>query len=251
MMIWAESLPRARGLQYNMSWQSYMCPALLRPITLMWLCWQTSASSEPVTSPVTPPALVPPRNSSALEAPLSQLHTDSRDSRNLVLHSNSGITNATLDISLSSLVPVPVPVPVPCSDIAFLCFPSCTHCFPVFQSVFRYVPVPNGYVLWLIYIDPPCTILDMFKYRLWLLFSLSTPPLVTSNIHPTPVIQFLLTGIPLTLDFHILEIIGFHNPNSSLLEIPLYSEFHQFKLLLACFILNPTLTSIQATLSSD
>jgi len=63
------------------------------PITLMWLCWQTSASSKPVTLPVTPLALVPPWNSSALEAPLSQLHTDSRDSRNLVPHSNSGITN--------------------------------------------------------------------------------------------------------------------------------------------------------------
>src|SRR5882724_11218877 len=117
------------------------------------------ASSEPVTSPVTPPALVPPPNSSAREAPLSQLHTNSRDSRNLVLRSNLGITNATLDISLSSLVPVPVPVlilvlvlilvpvPVPCSDIAFLCFPSCTHCFPVFRSIFQYVPVPNGYAL--------------------------------------------------------------------------------------------------------
>src|SRR5882724_4024497 len=101
-----------------------------------------SASSEPVTFPVTPPALVPPRNSSAHEAPLSQLHTNSQDSRNLVLHSNLGITNATLDISLSSLVPVPVPVlilvpvPVPCSDIAFLCFPSYTHHFPVFRSIF-------------------------------------------------------------------------------------------------------------------
>src|SRR5882724_5329971 len=99
--------------------------------------------------PVTSPALVPPQNSSALEALLSQLHTDSRDSQNLVPHSNSGIINATLDISLSSLVPVPVPVPVlilvpvpvPCSDIAFLCLPSCTHRFPVFRSIFQYVPV--------------------------------------------------------------------------------------------------------------
>ena len=47
---------------------------LLCPITLMWLCWQISASSEPVTPPVTPPWLVPPQNSSALEALLSQLH---------------------------------------------------------------------------------------------------------------------------------------------------------------------------------
>src|SRR5882724_9167095 len=62
------------------------------------------ASSEPVTSPVTSPALVPPWNSSALEAPLSQLQTDSRDSRNLVLRSNSGITNTDLNITVSSLV---------------------------------------------------------------------------------------------------------------------------------------------------
>src|SRR5882724_668270 len=113
----------------------------------------SSASPEPVTSPVTPLALVPPRNSSALEALLSQLRTDSRDSWNSVPRSNSGITNTVLNITVSTLVPVPVPVlflvpvPVPCSDIAFLCFPSCTHRFPVFQSVFRYVLVPNGYVL--------------------------------------------------------------------------------------------------------
>jgi len=75
-----------------------------------------------------------------------------------------------------SLVPVCilVSIPVLCSNIAFLCFPSCTHRFPVFQSVFRYVPVPNGYVLWLVYRPPPCTIFDMFEYQLWLLFSLST-----------------------------------------------------------------------------
>src|SRR5882724_42629 len=117
------------------------------------------ASSEPVTSPVTPPALVPPQNSSTLEALLSQLHTDSQDSWNLVPHSNLGITT-TLNISVSSLVPVPVPVPIlvpvpiPCSNIAFLCFPCCTHHFPVFQSIFQYVPVHNGYALRLIYIDP-------------------------------------------------------------------------------------------------
>src|SRR5882724_7063155 len=87
-----------------------------------------SASSKPVTSPVTPLALVPPRNPSALEAPLSQLHTDSQDSQNLVPHLSLGTTNTDLNITISSLVPVPVPVlilvpvPVPCSDIAFLCF---------------------------------------------------------------------------------------------------------------------------------
>ena len=123
---------------------------MLCPITLTWLCWLILASSKPVTSTVTPPALVPPRNSSALEALLSQLHTDSWDSWNLVPCSNWGITNTDLNITVSSLVPVPVPVP--CSDIAFLCFPSCTHRFPVFRSVFQYVPVPNDYVLWLVYI---------------------------------------------------------------------------------------------------
>src|SRR5882724_10870572 len=91
-----------------------------------------------LSHPVTPPALVPPWNSSALEAPLSQLHTNSRDSQNLVPCLNSGITNTVLNITISSLVPVPVPVlilvpvPVLCSKITFLCFPSCTHHFPVF-----------------------------------------------------------------------------------------------------------------------
>src|SRR5882724_5878637 len=64
------------------------------------------------------------------------------------------ITNTTLNITVKSLVPVPVPVPIPCSDIAFLYFPCCTHHFPVFQSVFHYAPVPNGYALRLVYIDP-------------------------------------------------------------------------------------------------
>src|SRR5882724_4849240 len=118
------------------------------------------ASSKPVTSPVTPPALVPPRNSSALEALLSQIHTNSQDAQNLVPCSNLGITNTILNITISSLVPVPVPVPnivpvlIPCSSIAFLCFPCCTHNFPVFRSVFCYAPVPNGYALRLVYIDP-------------------------------------------------------------------------------------------------
>src|SRR5882724_9158477 len=116
-----------------------------------------------VTSPVTPPALVPPWNSSAIEAPLSQLHTDSRDSWNLVPCSNSGITNTILKITISSLVPVPVPVPnlvpVPilCSNITFLCLPCCTHHFPVFQSIFCYVPVPNGYALRLVYCHKQCS----------------------------------------------------------------------------------------------
>ena len=85
--------------------------------------------------------------------------------------------------------------PVPCSDIAFLCFPCCTHHLPVFQSIFHYVPVPK----WLcsqtcIYRPPPCTVFNMFEYRLWLLFSLSTQPLVTSDIHPTHVIWLLVTS---------------------------------------------------------
>ena len=62
-----------------------------------------SASSEPVTFPVIPPALVPPWNSSALEAPLSQLHADSRDSQNLVPHLNSSITTTILNITISQV----------------------------------------------------------------------------------------------------------------------------------------------------
>jgi len=40
---------------------------------------------------------------------------------------------------------------------------------------------------------------NMFKYWLWLLFSLSTQPLVTSDITPTSVIQFPYTGNTLSL----------------------------------------------------
>src|SRR5882724_7066069 len=83
----------------------------------------------------TPLALVPPRNSSALEAPLSQLHTDSRDSRNLVPCSNSGITNTDLNITISSLVPVPVPVLNSCSCSC----PMFQHSIPVFP--FLYTPL--------------------------------------------------------------------------------------------------------------
>jgi len=200
---------------------------MLCPITLTWLCWQISASSEPVT----PPALVPPWNSSAIEAPLSQLHTDSRDSRNLVLRSNSGITNTTLNITVSSLVPVPVPVPnlvpvpIPCSDIAFLCFPCCTHRFPVFRSKFCYVPVPNGYVLWLIYIDPhlvlysTCLNID-FDYCSHCLLNLWSLPTSIS------IIWFPTLGIPSISDIYTLEISDSHNPNPGSIGNPLYSEFH-------------------------
>ena len=73
---------------------------LLHPVTLTWLCWQISASSKPVTHLITPPALVPPQNSSTLEALLSQLQTDSQDSWNLVPHSNLGTTNTTLNIHI-------------------------------------------------------------------------------------------------------------------------------------------------------
>ena len=100
-------------LNFLLPFFTMYCLELLHPITLTWLCWLISASSEPVTSPVTSPALVPPWNSSALEALLSQLHTDTWDSWNSVLHLNLGITNTTLNIPVYSLVPVPVPVPVP------------------------------------------------------------------------------------------------------------------------------------------
>ena len=117
---------------------------MLCPITLMWFAdksWIVPNLSHP---PITPPALVPPQNSSTLEALLSQLHTDSWDSQNLVLCSNLGITNTTLNIPILSLVPVPVPdpilvpVPVPCPNIAFLCYPCCTHHLAVFWPVLQY-----------------------------------------------------------------------------------------------------------------
>src|SRR5882724_9391837 len=205
-----------------------------------------SASSEPVTYPVTPPALVPPWNSSALEAPLSQLHTDSRDSRNLVLCSNSGITNTTLNITISSLVPVPVPVPnlvpvpIPCSSIAFLCFPCCTHCFPVFRSVFCYVPVPNGYALWLVCIDPT---LYYIQYVQILTLTIVLIVYWTSGHfrHPNnfcnPIPITFLIPIYWKYPTSIIRILG-------LLEIPPYSEFHLFEILLACFTLNSMLTSM-------
>ena len=74
--------------------------AVLHPITLTWLCWQISASSDLSHLLITPLALVPPQNSSTLEAPVSQLHTNPWYSQNLVLHLNSGIINTTLNISV-------------------------------------------------------------------------------------------------------------------------------------------------------
>src|SRR5882724_4815793 len=141
------------------------------------------------------------------------------------------MTNTTLNVSVSSLVPFPgpvlnlVPVPIPCSNIAFLCFPCCTHHFPVFQSIFCYVPVPNGYTLRLIYIDPHLVLysicsninFDYCSHCLLNLWSLPTSiQLPYSNSHHL--------GIPLI-------------SNSYILEIPLYSEFRLFEILLACFTL--------------
>ena len=43
------------------------------------------------------------------------------------------------------------------SSCSYSCFCSCPvfqHSIPVFRSVFQYFPIPNGYALWLIYIDP-------------------------------------------------------------------------------------------------
>src|SRR5882724_551791 len=186
-------------------------------------------------SPVTPPALVPPRNSSALEALLSQLHTDSRDSWNLVPCSNSGITNTVLNITISSLVPVPVPVPnlvpvpIPCSDIEFLCFPYCTHCFPVFQSIFRYVPVPNGYVLRLVYIDPH---LVLYSICLNINFDYCSNCLLDLWSLPTSISVIQFPSLGNTSDFrflYILEISDFHDPNPRSIGNLLYSEFCPFK----------------------
>ena len=43
------------------------------------------------------------------------------------------------------------------SYCSYSCSCSCPmfwHRIPVFLSIFRYVPIPNGYALWLVYIDP-------------------------------------------------------------------------------------------------
>jgi len=63
---------------------------MLRLVTLTWLCWQTSASSVTCHIPVTPPGTSSTSELISLEALLSQLHTDSQDSQNLVPLSNSG-----------------------------------------------------------------------------------------------------------------------------------------------------------------
>jgi len=132
--------------------------SMLHPVTLTWICWQISASSEPVTPPVTPPALVPPQNSSALEAPQSQLHINSQDSWNLVpcfelryhqYHpqyyclkfnpsSNSSSYSCSCSVFWHSIPVFPLLYSSPCCVLT---------CIPIF-------PVPNGYALWLMYIDP-------------------------------------------------------------------------------------------------
>ena len=102
-------------------------------------------------------------------------------------------------------VPILVPVPVLCSDIAFLCYPCCTHCFPVFQPIFWYFPIPNGYALWLIYKTLTLYVIQYVEYQLWLLLSLSTWPLVTSDINLTSVIWFLYIGNTSESDFQSLR----------------------------------------------
>jgi len=67
--------------------------------------------SKPVTSPVTPPALVPPWNSSALEALLSQLQHQLQDSQNWIPHLNFRYHQYCPQYFFLKLVPVPVPVP--------------------------------------------------------------------------------------------------------------------------------------------
>jgi len=84
-----------------------------------WLCWHLSYS-EPVTSPVTPLALVPPRNHQPLKHCYHSFTPTPNIPRIYVLCLNSeSSTHAALNITISSLVPVPVPVlscscPWPC-----------------------------------------------------------------------------------------------------------------------------------------
>ena len=101
------------------------------------------ASSEPVTSPVTSPALVHPRTHQPLK------HHSHSFSPTPIIPRIQSCTQTWLSPNPPSIFHFKfspgssscsylVPVPVPCSDIAFLCFPSCTHRFPVFQSVSDY-----------------------------------------------------------------------------------------------------------------
>jgi len=172
---------------YTTLWTYTFAPYMLCPVTLTWLHWQTSASSETGHIPCHTPGT---SSTSELISPwstLSQLHTDSRDSRNLVSALELGIHRYRLNIAVLSLVPssssilILVPVPVPVFRHSIPVFPSCTHRFPV-SDPYSTMFLSYGYALWLVYITPTLYIFDMFEYRLWLLFSLSTRPLVTSNI---------------------------------------------------------------------
>jgi len=111
------------------------------------------------------------------------------------------------------------------------------HSIPVFPllytshscvwPIFWYFPIPNGYALWLIYID---TYLVCYSY-VWI----STLTIVLIVTWPLVILTSNLTSI-----FQILYI-GYTSES-----IFAYSE-----ILLACFIHNSMLTSIQAMLCSN
>jgi len=95
-----------------------------------------------------------------------------------------------------------------------------------------------------IYRPPPCTIFDMFgNIDLIIVLICPTRPLVTSNIHPTPVIRSRSLGIPRTLDFHIPEIIGFLIQNPGLLKYLCILKSIYELIIVASFL--PMLTSIR------
>jgi len=133
------------------------------------------------------PCLVPPQNSSALEAPYHSF-TPIRDP-GIQFHTRTRVSPYCPHITVSSLVQfqfllILVSVPVPCSN-CLLCCPCCTHRFPVsnlYSNLFLFLWLcsltriyrPHLYYIWYV------------RISLWLLFSLSTQPLVTSDIHPLP-----------------------------------------------------------------
>jgi len=109
------------------------------------------------------PCLVPPWNSSNPKASHSPLHHDSRDSWNLVPHSNSSSTDPNISVYsiFSLLVPVWHHIPVFFIPVLIALLCSCSH----FQYPQLMLCPLTQYIGLL-----PCMLFDMFKYRLWLLF---------------------------------------------------------------------------------
>jgi len=112
------------------------------------------------------------------------------------------------------------------SHIAFLCFPCCTHHFPVFQSIFWYFPVPNGYALRLIYIDAHLVLYLYVQISTLTMFSLSLDPGHFRH-------QMQLHNLIPVYCKYLTSIIWFPGLwNTSVFQISIYLE-----ILLACLLL--------------